>query len=108
MLQTRKFISFFTLLAGILSAQKPWFEGNLKGLHRYHVKVKAVGIEHLYSEPELKTFVESKPALKFEILEGTSSQACIKVNVQVIIEALEQENILCQLVWKTIIINRSE
>ena len=56
----------------------------------------------------MKTFVEYKPEFKFEIIEGTSSQACIKVNVQVIIDALEQENILCQLVWKTIIINRSE
>jgi len=55
-----------------------------------------------------QTFVESKPALKFEILEWLSSQTCIKVNVQVIIDAPEQENILYQLVWKTIIINRSE
>ncbi|MCH2285707.1 MAG: hypothetical protein MK434_11650 [SAR324 cluster bacterium] len=55
-----------------------------------------------------QTLVESILALKFEILEGASSQTCIKVNVQVIIDALEQENILCQLVWKTIIINRSE
>lgn len=60
MVYSKKFIFLFAFLAGTMSAQKPWFEGNLKGLHRYHVTVKAVGIEHLYSEPELKTFVESK------------------------------------------------
>ncbi len=60
MLSAPKLISLFAVLAGLLSAQKPWFEGNLKGLHRYHVEAKAVGIDHLYSEAELKTFVESK------------------------------------------------
>ena len=46
-----------------------------------------------------QTLVESILALKFEILEGASSQTCIKVNVQVIIDAPEQETVLCQLVW---------
>ena len=41
-----------------------------------------------------QTFVESIPALKFGILEG-SSQTCIKIKVQVIIYAPEQENVLC-------------
>ena len=36
-----------------------------------------------------QTFVESIPALKYEILEGLS-QTCIKVTVKVIIDAPEQ------------------
>ena len=46
-----------------------------------------------------QTLIESIPALKFEILEGSSPQTCIKVTVQVIIDAPEQETVLCQLVW---------
>ena len=46
-----------------------------------------------------QTLVEYIPALKFEILEGSSPQTCIKVTVQVIIDAPEQETVLCQLVW---------
>ena len=40
--------------------------------------------------------IESIPALNFEILEGSSPQTCIKVTVQVIIDAPEQETVLCQ------------
>ena len=46
-----------------------------------------------------QTLIESIPALKFEILEGSSPQTCIKMTVQVIIDAPEQEIVLCQLVW---------
>ena len=46
-----------------------------------------------------QTLIENIPALKFEILEGSSPQTCIKVTVQVIIDAPEQETVLCQLVW---------
>ena len=46
-----------------------------------------------------QTLVESILALKFEILEGSSPQTCIKVTVQIIIDAPEQETVLCQLVW---------
>ena len=46
-----------------------------------------------------QTLIEYIPALKFEILEGSSPQTCIKVTVQVIIDAPEQETVLCQLVW---------
>ncbi len=60
MLTHRKYVFLFYILTGCLYAQKPWFEGNLKGLNRYHVEAHAVGIEHVYSEPELKTFIESK------------------------------------------------
>ena len=43
--------------------------------------------------------IESIPALKFKMLQGLPPQTCIKVTVQVIIDAPEQETILCQLVW---------
>ena len=46
-----------------------------------------------------QTLIEYIPALKFEILEGSSPQTCIKVTVQVIIDAPEKETVLCQLVW---------
>ena len=46
-----------------------------------------------------QTLVESYPALKYENLKRLSSQTCIKVALEVIIDAPEQENILCQLVW---------
>ena len=46
-----------------------------------------------------QTLIESIPALKFEILEGSSPQTCIKVTVQVIIDAPVQETVLCQLIW---------
>ena len=36
------------------------------------------------------------------ILKELSSQTCIKVALGVIIDAPEQENTLCQLVWETI------
>ena len=53
-------------------------------------------------DADCQTFVESYPALKYEILKGLSAQTCVKMALEVIIEALEQENILCQLVWETI------
>ena len=46
-----------------------------------------------------QTFVEPNSTLKYEILEWASSQTCIKVSVRVIIDAPEQETILCQMVW---------
>ena len=46
-----------------------------------------------------QTLVESYPALKYENLKRLLSQTCIKVALEVIIDAPEQENTLCQLVW---------
>ena len=46
-----------------------------------------------------QTLAESYPALKYENLKRLSSQTCIKVALEVIIDAPKQENILCQLVW---------
>ena len=46
-----------------------------------------------------QTLIESIPALKFKMLQGLPPQTCIKVTVQVIINAPEQETVLCQLVW---------
>ena len=43
-----------------VSAQKPWFEGNLKGLDRFHVEASATGLESHFTAEEVKTFVESK------------------------------------------------
>lgn len=60
MITHKKYVFLFCVAAGLLTAQKPWFEGNLKGLNRYHVAAAAIGLEHVYSEAELKTFVESK------------------------------------------------
>ena len=45
-----------------------------------------------------QTLIESIYDLKFEIAQAPP-QTCIKVSVQVIIDALEQETVLCQLVW---------
>ena len=45
-----------------------------------------------------QTLIESIYDLKFEIAQAPS-QTCIKVSVQVIIDAQEQETVLCQLVW---------
>ena len=45
-----------------------------------------------------QTLIESIYDLKFEIAQAPP-QTCIKVSVQVIIDAPEQETVLCQLVW---------
>ncbi|MEC9220532.1 MAG: hypothetical protein VX967_07415 [SAR324 cluster bacterium] len=45
-----------------------------------------------------QTLLESIYDLKFEIAQAPP-QTCIKVSVQVIIDAPEQETVLCQLVW---------
>ncbi|MEC9297327.1 MAG: prepilin-type N-terminal cleavage/methylation domain-containing protein [SAR324 cluster bacterium] len=45
-----------------------------------------------------QTLIESIAALKFEQTQ-TPPQTCIKVTVQVIIEATEQQTVLCQLGW---------
>ena len=41
------------------------------------------------------TLIDSIPALKFEIFEVSSPHTCTKVTVQVIIDAPEQETVLC-------------
>ena len=45
-----------------------------------------------------QTLIESIFDLKFELAQAPP-QTCIKVSVQVIINAPEQETVLCQLVW---------
>jgi hypothetical protein len=45
-----------------------------------------------------QTLIESIYDLKFEIAQAPP-QTCIMVSVQVIIDASEQETVLCQLVW---------
>jgi len=45
-----------------------------------------------------QTLIESIAALKFEQAQAPP-QTCIKVTVQVIIDATEQQTVLCQLGW---------
>ncbi len=66
--------------------------------------LKKFGFRHAYSIIVNmmflnQTFVESNSVLKYEILEWASSQTCIKLTVKVIIDAPEQETVLCELVW---------
>lgn len=48
------------VLLGLASAQKPWYEGNLRGLDRFFVEAIAIGLESHITAAEIKTFVESK------------------------------------------------
>ena len=60
MITHRNCFYLFYIIVGCLYAQQPWVEGNLKGLNRYHIEASAIGLEHVISKAEIKTYVESK------------------------------------------------